>query len=247
MKLPHLLRLEPEAARQCRATCTASCVAKAADWRIAFVFPSSRLAVRTLPSVCDSRARARMWSRAHLASRGIGTEVYYPVPFHRQPCFAHLGYSCEAFPNADAAARERARAADLSRAHLRSAAARDRQPRGVRGVKRLARARDRCVRPARDGRCSSAFADRDVTAVTRGRSTSPTSMPCSAVVDAQGRMSIVNCAALQPCGCGGKPADRGVCRECVRRSGRWPAPPRRRARRLVHYGSDFVFGGTRWT
>jgi dTDP-4-amino-4,6-dideoxygalactose transaminase len=44
--------------------------------------------------------------RAHLASRGIGTEVYYPVPFHRQPCFIHLGNSCEAFPNADTAARE---------------------------------------------------------------------------------------------------------------------------------------------
>jgi len=43
--------------------------------------------------------------RAHLASRGIGTEVYYPVPFHRQPCFTHLGYSCEAVPNADTAAR----------------------------------------------------------------------------------------------------------------------------------------------
>jgi dTDP-4-amino-4,6-dideoxygalactose transaminase len=43
--------------------------------------------------------------RAHLASR-VGTEVYYPVPFHRQPCFTHLGYSCEAVPNADTAARE---------------------------------------------------------------------------------------------------------------------------------------------
>jgi dTDP-4-amino-4,6-dideoxygalactose transaminase len=41
--------------------------------------------------------------RAHLASRGIGTEVYYPMPFHRQPCFTHLGYSSEAFPNAEAA------------------------------------------------------------------------------------------------------------------------------------------------
>ena len=44
--------------------------------------------------------------RAHLASRNVGTEVYYPLPFHRQPCFAHLGYAPDAFPNADAAAAE---------------------------------------------------------------------------------------------------------------------------------------------
>ena len=44
--------------------------------------------------------------RAHLQARGIGTEVYYPVPFHRQACFAGLAASHHLFPNADAAAAE---------------------------------------------------------------------------------------------------------------------------------------------
>ena len=44
--------------------------------------------------------------RAHLTSRGVGTEIYYPVPFHRQTCFAHLATPGERFPNADAAAAE---------------------------------------------------------------------------------------------------------------------------------------------
>jgi len=39
--------------------------------------------------------------RAHLQARRIGTEVYYPVPFHRQPCFAGLGRASDAFPVAD--------------------------------------------------------------------------------------------------------------------------------------------------
>jgi len=41
--------------------------------------------------------------RAHLTTRRIGTEVYYPVPFHRQPCFADLGRASDVFPVADAA------------------------------------------------------------------------------------------------------------------------------------------------
>lgn len=42
--------------------------------------------------------------RAHLTSQQIGTEIYYPVPFHRQECFASIGADVNAYPHADAAA-----------------------------------------------------------------------------------------------------------------------------------------------
>jgi dTDP-4-amino-4,6-dideoxygalactose transaminase len=44
--------------------------------------------------------------RAYLESRGIGTEIYYPLPLHEQQCFAYLGHEPEDFAEAHRAAGE---------------------------------------------------------------------------------------------------------------------------------------------
>jgi dTDP-4-amino-4,6-dideoxygalactose transaminase len=52
------------------------------------------------------RAQRRDELRKFLADRGIGTEIYYPLPLHLQPAFAYLGLQTGDLPIAEQAAQE---------------------------------------------------------------------------------------------------------------------------------------------
>jgi dTDP-4-amino-4,6-dideoxygalactose transaminase len=52
------------------------------------------------------RAHRRDDLRAFLTDRGIGTEIYYPVPLHLQQCFVYLGYKPGDLPESERTAKE---------------------------------------------------------------------------------------------------------------------------------------------
>jgi dTDP-4-amino-4,6-dideoxygalactose transaminase len=52
------------------------------------------------------RASRRDELRQFLTSRKIGTEIYYPMPLHLQPCFEYLGYRTGDLPESERASAE---------------------------------------------------------------------------------------------------------------------------------------------
>jgi dTDP-4-amino-4,6-dideoxygalactose transaminase len=83
--------------------------------RYSTIFDELKIPLKTPVTVAGSRhifnqyvveTGSRNQLQAFLRDRNIGTEVYYPVPLHRQKCFDYLGHSEGDFPVAEAAARE---------------------------------------------------------------------------------------------------------------------------------------------
>jgi perosamine synthetase len=58
--------------------------------------------IRVTPDFSLSRGDLQV----RLKSNGIGTEVYYPLPLHKQPYYQQLGYGDEYLPDSEKAAGE---------------------------------------------------------------------------------------------------------------------------------------------
>jgi dTDP-4-amino-4,6-dideoxygalactose transaminase len=70
----------PEASAACAGACT----------------PSSDSACYGLPEAC-----CRDWLKQQLQEAGVITIIYYPIPIHRQPAFAELGYGPGSLPTTE--------------------------------------------------------------------------------------------------------------------------------------------------
>jgi dTDP-4-amino-4,6-dideoxygalactose transaminase len=101
VKLPHLARWT--AMRQANAA-RYDALITAAGLSGRITLPSAPADRRHIFNQYIVRVPQRDRVRAFLSDRGIGTEIYYPVPFHLQECFSSLGHTRGDFPHAEAAA-----------------------------------------------------------------------------------------------------------------------------------------------
>jgi dTDP-4-amino-4,6-dideoxygalactose transaminase len=108
VKMPHLG--EWNEARRNRASAYDKMFAAAGLTKVGAEAPAPVTLLKTLPQAHHIyhqyvvRVQKREQLREFLKERGVGTEVYYPVPLHLQKCFSYLGYGQGDLPEAEQAA-----------------------------------------------------------------------------------------------------------------------------------------------
>ena len=100
VKLPHL---SGWTARRRENAATYASLFRAAGLDSTLTLPYESPDTRHIYHQYVVRAPRRDELMAHLAARNVGAAIYYPVPFHRQVCFADLPCATNVFPVADAA------------------------------------------------------------------------------------------------------------------------------------------------
>ena len=108
VKMTHLARWNE--ARRERARTYGRLLTSAGLTKTGAASPTPVLLLKTLPGAYHIyhqyviRVRDRDKLRTFLGERGIGSEIYYPIPLHLQKCFAYLGYAPGDLPEAERAA-----------------------------------------------------------------------------------------------------------------------------------------------
>jgi dTDP-4-amino-4,6-dideoxygalactose transaminase len=99
-KLPHLEAWS--AARRRNASYYDRALADVAGIRTPVVAPENE----SIYNQYTLRVEKRDALQQHLKRHEIGNSIYYPLPLHLQPCFAHLGYRSGQCPQSERAASE---------------------------------------------------------------------------------------------------------------------------------------------